>query len=64
MVNIKQYGGALFSANCPKCGKGVKTPTSLSVNQFMSQCVQNKPHTIKAQCKCGEIKLPFIGWEN
>lgn len=56
-----QYGGALFTADCPVCGASLKTPKSLSVNKFMSQTrLGEKPSTSGTCKRHGKQDMVFV----
>ena len=62
--NIIQYGGAIFDARCPKCGRVTKPRKSMSVNKFMTDVVKKRPNTAPADCKkCGYVFIKFIRFE-
>ena len=64
IMKMVQYGGAVFSRFCPKCGEKAKPNKYLSVNRFMSEAVKKLPHLTDGKCRsCGDIKFPFLGWE-
>jgi len=64
IMKMAQYGGAVFSRFCPKCGKEAKPDSKLSVNAFMNQFLRKEAHSVGGKCKdCGFIRLPFLGWE-
>ena len=64
MAKFIQYGGALFSAKCPKCGRIAKPWKSMSVNRFMSDFTSKKEQTAPADCKkCGYVRIKFICFE-
>lgn len=54
---MTQYGGAIYSDKC-ECGRKLKMPKDLSVNDFMA----GKP--LIAECrKCGKVESKQTGWE-
>lgn len=56
-----QYGGALFTADCPVCGEDIKTPRSLSVNTFISQINQGEKPSTQGTCKRhGKQDMVFV----
>lgn len=60
---ITQYGGALFSNACSKCGEVCKMPKDISVNHFMTEHLEDEPHKVSGVCKeHGQTDLSFIGW--
>lgn len=62
IMKMVQYGGAIFSRFCPKCGKEAKPSKYLSVNKFMAQHLGKQSHSAEGVCvDCGSIKLPFLG---
>jgi len=64
IMKMVQYGGAVFSRFCPKCGEEAKPAKSLSVNRFMMQSINKQSHTVDGECLNHKgIKLAFLGWE-
>lgn len=64
MANLIQYGGALFDAKCPKCGRITKPHGSLSVNRFMADFLAKREATALADCKkCGCVRIKFVRFE-
>jgi len=56
-----QYGGALFTADCPVCGEDLEAPKSLSVNKFMSQSGSGEKPSTQGTCKrCGRQDMAFV----
>ncbi len=60
-----QYGGAVFHANCPHCGRKLKMPPSLSVNKFMDDGIRKRTvPSILANCtKCGIQRIGVKRYE-
>ncbi len=55
-----QYGGAIFDAKCPECGRITKPGKQLSVNRFMADVRKTAP----ANCnRCGAVRTPFVRFE-
>lgn len=64
IMKMVQYGGAVFSRFCPKCGQEVNPAMYLSVNRFMAEVIKKLPHFADGKCRdCKDVKLPFLGWE-
>ncbi len=58
MLELVQYGGGVFSANCPKCHGALRTPKEISVNAFM----RGEPSV--GACKdCGKVEMRFLAFE-
>lgn len=58
MLELIQYGGGIFSANCPKCHEALSTPADMSVNAFM----RNEP--LMGTCKThGKSEMRFLAFE-
>jgi hypothetical protein len=54
---MTQYGGAIFSDRC-KCGRKLKMPKELSVNEFMAG------RALIAECPdCGKVESKQTGWK-
>lgn len=65
IMKMVQYGGAIFSRFCPKCGKETKPERTISINHFMINFLKKRPHTANGKCNdCGSVRLPFLGWES
>lgn len=64
MAKLTQYGGAIFSAECPvtTCHRRVRMPPEMSVNKF---CNPRAAHPVIGRCsKHGSVKMPFVCYES
>lgn len=64
MTKLTQYGGAIFSVECPveDCQRRVRMPDEMSINDF---CNHRVDAPVIGRCsKHGRVKMPFICYES
>lgn len=60
MIKLAQYGGGVFSANCPKCFRPLRIPANLDVNAFMRDIATS----IYGKCsKHGKVVMRFLAFD-
>lgn len=60
---LVQYGGAVFTANCPKCGEDLETPKDMSVNEFTRQMNDKENPKMLGECvHCLSQEMEFVGF--
>lgn len=58
MLKLIQYGGGIFSANCPTCHNVLRSPAQMSVNAFM------RDEPLIGTCRNhGKVEMRFLAFE-